>query len=99
MARSVKITPVDNGYIVQVGCVNLVFGKAELAVELSRWIEAPAVVEAEYEKKYRGSEPTNLYRPGVIGSSGFAGLPPQQFQADMAGTEAPTTARFYEGRR
>jgi hypothetical protein len=47
--RQVTITPVLNGFLVQVGCQQVVFGSIEeLCSELKRYQKAPAAVEKEY---------------------------------------------------
>lgn len=49
--RTIKINPVLNGFIVEVGCKTLVMpSKAALLNELSRYLDKPSVVEAEYLK-------------------------------------------------
>ncbi len=57
MRRAIMIDAVDNGTIVRVGCLVLVFqgeqGKAEMLNELSRYISDPDAVEKEYVAKYR----------------------------------------------
>jgi hypothetical protein len=47
------ITPADNGFLVQAGCVSLVFTRQQLKDELARWADDPAAVEAEYRQRYR----------------------------------------------
>lgn len=51
---SITIYRSTNGFVVQAGCMTLVFeDRAKLAVELTRWLERPEIVEAEYIKKYQ----------------------------------------------
>lgn len=48
--RPVTITPVLNGYIVQIGCQSLVFNSFELLeVELLRYFKNPTEVEHSYK--------------------------------------------------
>ena len=54
-ANQIKITPVLNGYHVQVGCQLLAFETTEkFLAELKRYLENPAAVEKEYmSRKYK----------------------------------------------
>lgn len=66
MSRPITITPVANGFIVQAGCLTLVFAnRVELADELRRWVTAPDVVEEQYQKRYY---------PGTSGERSLAGI-------------------------
>lgn len=52
-----------NGFLVQAGCLSLVFTAEQLVPELVRWIHDPAVVEKEYSEKYLQPQPEH----GTIG--------------------------------
>jgi hypothetical protein len=58
-SASITITPVANGFIVESGCLRLVFQETgALEAEVVRWINDPAQVESEYAQRYypeRGS--------------------------------------------
>ena len=50
----VKIRQVMNGFVVKVGCWELVFQSADMMLaELARYIKDPAAVEKEYLEKKR----------------------------------------------
>ncbi len=61
--KSIRIDPADNGSIVKVGCLTLVFENIErLIVELRRYYENPEKVEKEYLAKYQKKlEPEQHY--------------------------------------
>jgi hypothetical protein len=49
MIRQVKINPVLNGFIVEVGCQAVVFESiSKLVFEIERYLKAPEKVEKEY---------------------------------------------------
>jgi hypothetical protein len=51
---SITITLAENGWIVQVGCLMLVFSDwSEINKEFLRWTQNPDDVEKEYLEKYR----------------------------------------------
>lgn len=65
--QKVTISPVLNGFLVTVGCSEVVFNSIEhLCVELRRYQENPAAVEKEYlTKAINRSKSTVLASPGV----------------------------------
>ena len=67
--HDIKIKPVLNGYIVEVGCKTVVFpSRKKLLRELDRYLQDPEGVEEEYRKKYQkplGEEPQTLFGPEV----------------------------------
>lgn len=54
-AMEIRIQKVTNGWIVNAGCMTLVFDDAaKLGTELTRWLQDPGRVEREYTLKYQG---------------------------------------------
>ena len=51
--RSVQIEPVDNGYVVRVGCKVLVFAELNaLLVELENYLKDPVATEKAFMARY-----------------------------------------------
>lgn len=84
----VNINRVDNGYVVRAGCLTLAFSnKTELAVELTRWLENPDVVEKEYIAKYRrGMIGGDVEEPAAVADT-IRGLSRSAFGAGDAARE------------
>lgn len=80
--RRIVITPLLNGYSVEVGCQTVCFeSKTRLVSELSRYLDNPGEVEAEYlknavNKAYRGENPVGAMNP----------TPVEDREADVQGT-------------
>ena len=54
--HELRITKVDNGWIVKAGCMTFVFDNVDkLAVEISRYLHNPNEVAKEYSEKYSNS--------------------------------------------
>lgn len=70
--RRIVITPLLNGYSVEVGCQTVCFeSKTRLVSELSRYLDNPGEVEAEYlknavNKAYRGEYPVGELNPAPV---------------------------------
>lgn len=53
--HDVTISEADNGWIVKVGCMTLVFNsKKKLLKELGKYLEDPGKMQRKYMRKYRG---------------------------------------------
>lgn len=89
-AYTVVISPIANGWIVEVGCLKLAFtDPLILTAEIGRWLGNPAEVEQHYREKYYGNGgvgggPTPAFPPDAMraaelrayrGVSGVAGSP------------------------
>lgn len=77
----VTIYQTDNGFLVNAGCLQLVFTSVSLLLtELNRWMENSAAVEKEYTEKYQ-QRPAQIEREryneglarGMAGISGVSG--------------------------
>lgn len=65
MPYSPKIHKVTNGWIVEAGCMTLVFENDERLIdEFARWIRRPEMVEKEYIEKF-GAIPVDPRQPGA----------------------------------
>lgn len=59
--HELRITKVDNGWIVKAGCMTFVFDSAEkLSLEIARYLNNPNEVSKEYMEKYSGQAAGNL---------------------------------------
>lgn len=92
--RAVTVTPVLNGFIVNVGCQHLIFNTIEeVAAELVRYQKEPQKVELEYRKKAVNDTLGDVPQasPGNL-------LPPIQ-QRQQAGVVTSATRAMPETRR
>jgi hypothetical protein len=72
MARPITITPVANGFIVESGCLELVFeGVGTLGPELLRWVNDPTKVEVEYTERFRSTYQGNAEALNITGGIGI----------------------------
>jgi hypothetical protein len=85
------ITSVDNGFIVQAGCITVVKTPWELGAEIQRWIFDPRSVEKEYLATFRGpADPTVSDIDRMVLGSGAPSAP----QAEVAyGIRPPGPSR------
>lgn len=77
--REVKIKPVLNGFIVEVGCQKLVYNSIEvLAADLVKYQKDPVAVEKEFQEKAvnkeHGTDVANqvlssYYNGGMVGTA------------------------------
>ena len=49
----IVVSPAENGFIVDVGCMRLIFSRQEFVTEMTKWVADPGGVEYEYLKQYR----------------------------------------------
>jgi len=93
MIRDLTIHPVLNGFVVQVGCQQLVFtDRTTMAREIDRYYENPETVEKAY---VANAVNKTLEAPATLGPSydiGAARIRPAEEAEDYAMAEVPLNA-------
>ncbi len=58
--KEIKICQITNGFIVNIGCAELMFSKEDLIKELEKYLDNPEKVEKEYMARFNIVEPISM---------------------------------------